>query len=66
MKKMTPLTVFFCFSIIINPRFLRAEDFLGAPLIPSGKTILKTESRLEMVSPFTHEEAVRFYEKALQ
>ena len=66
MKKITTLTVFFCFSVIINPQSLKAEDFLGAPVITSGKTILKTESRLEMVSPFTHEDALRFYEKALQ
>lgn len=52
--------------LAIKPDPLKAEDFLGAPLIPKGKTVLKTESRLEMVSPLSHDEVMGFYKKALE
>ena len=47
------------------PVGLKAEDFLGAPVIPGGKTTLKTKSRLEMTVPLSHDQAVEFYQKAL-
>jgi hypothetical protein len=45
---------------------LYAEDFLGAPLVPGGETIEKTETRLEIKSPLSHDEIVAFYRQALK
>ncbi len=61
-------TVFLILSFLIicssGPSF--AEDFLGAPIVREGKTVVRTESRLEMVSPLSHDEVVGFYKKALK
>lgn len=54
------------FFIICVPAPSHAEDFLGAPIMLEGKAVLKTESRLEMVSPLSHDEVVSFYKKALK
>ncbi|MCP4666870.1 MAG: hypothetical protein GY849_10930 [Deltaproteobacteria bacterium] len=64
MKNIAFLLLFSCF-LLVNPPFSGAEDFLGAPLIPGGKTIKKTDSRLEYHSGMTHQEALAFYKKAL-
>lgn len=65
MKKIAFLLLFSCF-LMVNPPFSGAEDFLGAPLIPGGDTIKKTDSRLEFNSGMTHDEALAFYKKALK
>jgi len=52
--------------VLMLPAGLRAEDFLGAPLIPEGKTTIETKSRLEMTVAVSHDEAVEFYQKALE
>ena len=52
-------------SVMILPAGLTAEDFLGAPVIPGGKMTLKTESRLEMTAPVSHDKVVEFYQEAL-
>ena len=54
------------FFIICSSGPSYAEDFLGAPVIPEGKIVLRTESRLEMVSPLSHDEVMGFYEEALK
>lgn len=64
MKKLF-LTIFLLF-LTIKPGPLKAEDFLGAPVIPEGRMVLRTESRLEMVSPLSHDEVMGFYEEALK
>ncbi|MEE9611349.1 MAG: hypothetical protein V3W19_08855 [Desulfatiglandales bacterium] len=60
--------VFLILSFLIicssGPSF--AENFLGAPVVTEGKTVVRTESRLEMVSPLSHDEVVGFYKKALK
>ncbi|UCF57241.1 MAG: hypothetical protein JSW15_01825 [Deltaproteobacteria bacterium] len=61
-KLLLPIFLFF----LMSPAPLYAEDFLGAPLVPGGKTVQKTESRLEMISQFSHDEALRFYKEALK
>jgi hypothetical protein len=61
-KLLLPVFIF----ILTLPVPLYAEDFLGAPLIPGGKTIQKTESRLEMKSPLSHDEILAFYRQALK
>lgn len=63
MKKLL-LPIFISFLTMPVPLF--AKDFLGAPLIPEGKTIQKTKSRLEMKSPLSHDEIVAFYRQALR
>ena len=61
-KLLLPIFIFF----LTIPAPLYAEDFLGAPLIPGGETIQKTESRLEMKSPLSHDEILEFYRQALK
>ena len=57
--------VFILISVMMLPAGLKAEDFLGAPVIPGGKMTLKTESRLEMTAPVSHDKVVEFYQEAL-
>ena len=57
--------VFILLSVMMLPAGLKAEDFLGAPVIPGGKMTLKTESRLEMTAPVSHDKVVEFYQEAL-
>ncbi len=45
---------------------LRADDFLGAPLVDQRNTIQQTNSRLEFLTPMTHDEVLQFYRKALK
>ncbi len=61
-KLLLPIFIF----LLTIPAPLCAEDFLGAPLIPSGETIQKTETRLEMKSHLSHDEIVEFYRQALK
>jgi hypothetical protein len=63
MKKLLLLILLF---LALKPGTLEAEDFLGAPIIPDGKTVTKSETRLEMVSTLSHDEVLGFYEKKLQ
>jgi hypothetical protein len=63
----TALFVGLIFSVVvIGPAVSWAEDFLGAPLMPEGKTVVKTKKRLEMLTSASHDEVVGFYEKALK
>ena len=55
-----------CFLLGLCPNPVKAEDFLGAPLIQGGKIVLKTKKRLDMESPLSHDEIVKFYEEALK
>jgi hypothetical protein len=43
----------------------RADDFLGAPVIPGGEQISKTKERLELNSKKTYAEVLQFYKEAL-
>ncbi|MBN1849947.1 MAG: hypothetical protein JW932_15340 [Deltaproteobacteria bacterium] len=43
-----------------------ADDFLGAPLIPSGEVVQKTGSRMEMKTTQSHDDTLAFYKKALK
>ncbi len=52
--------------MLLLPGFVSADDFLGAPIIPNGKEINKTDIRLEVVVPLSHEEVVSYYKKALK
>ena len=50
----------------IVPANASAEEFLGAPVIPQGKTVLKTDSRLEIKTGLSHDEVLSFYKEALK
>jgi hypothetical protein len=63
---MKKLAVCIFLLVMMLPAGLKAEDFLGAPVIPGGKMTLQTETRLEMTATVTHDQAVEFYQKALE
>jgi hypothetical protein len=52
--------------LIALPQIINAEVFLGAPVIPDGKTINKTNNRLEISTGLSHDEAVSFYRNQLE
>ena len=43
-----------------------AEKFLGAPVIPRGSAIQKTDTRLQLKVPLSHDEVVLFYREELK
>jgi len=52
--------------VMMFPAGIRADDFLGVPLIAGSQTTLKTKDRLEMTVAASHDQAVEFYQKALE
>ncbi len=52
--------------MLLFPAFVNAEDFLGAPVIPQGKEISKTDVRLEILIPLSHDEVLAYYKVALK
>jgi hypothetical protein len=63
---MKRLTFFILLFLMIHAVPSEAEDFLGAPVVPAGRTIIKTDSRLEMFAGLSHDQVLRFYEEALK
>ncbi len=51
---------------LIIPVSTNAEDFLGAPLVPGGEIIEKTETRLILKTGLSHAEALAFYQKVMK
>ena len=51
---------------LVFPVYSNAEDFLGAPVIPEGKVIQKTDSRLEIKIGLSHAEVLGYYKEALK
>jgi hypothetical protein len=45
---------------------VRAEDFLGAPVVPDAEVLEKTKTRLEVQASGTHKEVLRFYREQLK
>jgi hypothetical protein len=43
-----------------------AEDFLGAPLIPSAEITLKKTDRMEMTCHLSHDQVIAFYQESLK
>jgi hypothetical protein len=66
MKKILAWLVFVAVIGVVNPGILLAEDFLGLPLMPGGKVLLKQKGRLEMALPVSHDKIVAFYKEALK
>jgi len=64
MKKIILLTLIVCWLVSVSG-WSRADDFLGAPVIPGAEQISKTKKRLELNSKKTHAEVLEFYKKAL-
>jgi len=56
----------FIVLLFVLPLSSNAEDFLGAPLVPGGTIIQKTEKRLELKTGLSHAEALAFYKEALK
>jgi len=52
--------------LMLFPAVTIGEDFLGAPVVPHIRTIQKTETRLEILSDLTHDDALAFYREALR
>ena len=59
------LCMFLVLSLVI-PAFASAEDFLGAPLVPGGTVIERTEKQLKFKTELSHPEALTFYKEALK
>ena len=51
--------------LLVFPAYSNAEDFLGAPVIPEGEVISKTDSRLEIKTGLSHAEVLGYYREAL-
>jgi hypothetical protein len=66
MKKRLVWLVLIIVACLVNPGISVAEDFLGLPLMPGGKVLLKQKGRLEMVLPLSHDQIVAFYKEALK
>jgi hypothetical protein len=64
--KMKKYLLFLIGLALLLPPSIMAEDFLGAPVIPGGKVLLKTDSRLELSLPKDHNEVLGFYKDALK
>jgi hypothetical protein len=52
--------------LLLFPAISNAEDFLGAPVVSQGKENLRTDARLEMKTPLSHDEVVLFYREKLK
>jgi hypothetical protein len=66
MKKILAWLVFIAVAGVANPGILMAEDFLGLPLMPGGKVLVKQKGRLEVALPLPHDQIVAFYKEALK
>ncbi|MCP4682644.1 MAG: hypothetical protein GY864_09950 [Desulfobacterales bacterium] len=60
------LFAFAIFVFLFAPSYLNAGDFLGAPVILQGKTIKKTDTRLELKTGLSHDKVLAFYRDALK
>ncbi len=63
MKRLLLLTLAI---VAVCPGLLRAEDFLGVPVIPGGKVQVQSDSRLEKLYEMPYADAVKFYEDAFK
>jgi len=52
--------------LLLFPAISNAEDFLGAPVVSQGKENVRTDARLEMKTPLSHDEVVLFYKEQLK
>ena len=59
------IVIFFVLFLVV-PSYAEPEDFLGAPLVAEGDVIIKTDARLEVKVPMSHDEIVALYKEALK
>ena len=52
--------------LLLFPGISNAEDFLGVPVVSQGKENVRTDARLEMKTPLSHDEVVLFYKEQLK
>jgi hypothetical protein len=52
--------------LMVHAGPLMADDFLGAPMFPEGKTVEKTKARLTITTNRSHDEVLDFYKEALK
>ncbi len=53
-------------SIFVMPALSNAEEFLGVPVISQMDEVSRTDARLEVETPMSHDEVVAFYKNALK
>ena len=63
---MRKLSAFVVLLFLSWSTILFAEDFLGAPVMPGGKTITSQKDRLEKTYDAKYPDAVNFYKDALK
>ncbi|MFZ0447705.1 MAG: hypothetical protein WAL98_00555 [Desulfatiglandaceae bacterium] len=63
---MKKLVILLTTLFLLLPATLMAEDFLGAPVMPGGKILQKTGSRLEISVPKTYDQVLAYYRNALK
>jgi hypothetical protein len=66
MKKTLIGLIFVMVAFLGSPALVMAEEFLGVPLMPGGKVLLKEKGRLEMAMSASHDQVVAFYKEALK
>jgi hypothetical protein len=59
-------TAFLLLMLLMLPATSNAEVFLEAPVVDQGKEDLRTDARLEMSTPMTHDEVLLFYREQLK
>lgn len=68
MKRYAVLFTVFLLGVIIGGPVEAKEahdDFLGVP-VPEGEVLKRTKKRLELRSPWTHDEVLEYYKKEFQ
>ncbi|MBN2032028.1 MAG: hypothetical protein JW836_02035 [Deltaproteobacteria bacterium] len=66
MRRMIFCVLFVSLWVFENPSSSWAEDFLGIPIVPQAQIVGKTDSRLEILSPLSHDEIIQFYKRAFE
>ena len=52
--------------MFLLPAYSGAENFMGAPVIPEGTIIAKSDSKLELQTELTHNDALDYYKETLK
>lgn len=59
-------TYIFIAALLLFPSLAFSEEFLGAPVMPGGKVITQTATRLEKQYDIPYEEALKYYRKVFE
>ncbi|MBN2125337.1 MAG: hypothetical protein JW821_13650 [Deltaproteobacteria bacterium] len=66
MKKAMVGIVFMIIVMVLGTALAAEDLFLGVPVLPGAETPVKTKTRLEMLTPWSHDQVVDYYRKAFQ